>query len=103
MKKIIRDSRIIRKSKKHKLVRSTATVKETRVVLFGSASDPEVKASLEKIAATGRGTELAPRPSFDTGLGMCGNHLCSCKTICKKEYTPGAFPGDTGAMMGMCY
>lgn len=95
------------RSRKLTIKKSGAAVNESRVVLFGASTDPEVKASIEKIEATGRKTELQPRPGFDTGLGMCGKHLCGCKTVCKNEYSqeviPGAFPGDQGAMTGMGY
>lgn len=95
-----------RRAKKLAIKRSTTAVRESRVVLFGSATDPEVQASMSKISATGRSTELAPRPNFDTGLGHCGKHLCSCKEVCKIQFaqqTNVAFPGDVGATMGMCY
>ncbi|HMG90748.1 MAG TPA: hypothetical protein VK589_11835 [Chryseolinea sp.] len=72
--------------------------KQTRVQLFGSKTDPEVKASIEKIKRTGRKVELTPAPSHDTNLGMCGKKLCHCKHVCAMAY-----PGDTGASMGMSY
>lgn len=58
---------------------------QTTVVLFGSAADPEVRHSINKVAITGRKVQLAQRPSFDTGLGQCGKHLCSCKTGCEQK------------------
>jgi hypothetical protein len=56
--------------------------KESHVVLFGSPNDPEVQASINKIAITKRKVEVVARPSFDTGLGSCGKHICSCKNAC---------------------
>jgi hypothetical protein len=67
----------------NKLIRRTPP-KESVVVLFGTAQDPEVKASINKIAIVKRRTELVVRPSFETGLGRCGKHLCSCKHTCMK-------------------
>lgn len=61
-------------------------MKKSTVILFGSKADPEVQRSINRIAITGRKVELAPRPSYDTGLGLCGNHLCHCKTVCCKQY-----------------
>jgi hypothetical protein len=103
-KTIKRDSRTVRRanSKLKAIKRSATTTKETSVILYGSVSDPEVQLSLQKISKT-RSAEVQPRPSFDTGLGQCGKHLCNCKTICKKELAPVAFQGDTGASMGMSY
>lgn len=90
------------------LKKSKAAVKESRVVLYGATTDPEVQASIAKISRTGRATEVEPRPNFETGLGMCGKHLCGCKTICKAQYgqqvvLTGAYPGDQGATMGGCF
>lgn len=84
------------------LKRRTTLPKESVVVLYGNPKDPEVKASINKVAITKRSTEVVARPSFDTGLGKCGHHLCSCKTACKKMYSP-AFEGDQGATMGHSY
>jgi hypothetical protein len=84
-----------------KLIRRNAPAEST-VVLFGNAKNPELKSSINKVAITGRKTELETRPSFDTGLGKCGDHLCSCKTACKKMYSP-AFEGDQGSSLGMAY
>lgn len=92
--------------RKIKITRKVASVRESRLVLFGGSADPEVKESIRKAEISGRKTELAPRPSFDTGLGLCGKHICSCKDICKKEYgmqVKGAYPGDQGPTMGMSY
>ncbi len=72
--------------------------KQTIVQLFGSKNDPEVKASINKIAITGRKVELTPAPGHDTNLGMCGKKLCHCKHVCAMAY-----PGDEGASMGMSY
>jgi hypothetical protein len=60
--------------------------KASRVVLFGNAKDPQLKDSIKKIAVSGRAVSTEPRASFDTGIGMCGNHLCSCKHTCAKDY-----------------
>lgn len=60
------------------------------VVLFGEKTDPEVQASINRIAIGGRKVELTTRPGFDTGLGMCGKHLCSCKHVCAKQYSHAA-------------
>jgi hypothetical protein len=59
-------------------------ITQSRVELFGSTSDPEVKESLRLIKKTGREVSIA-RPSFDTGMGPCGRHLCSCKHVCAKN------------------
>lgn len=75
---------------------------ESSVVLFGNATDPDLKTSINKVAITGRKTVITARPSFDTGLGKCGNHLCSCRTGCK-NFNRAAFEGDQGATMGMSY
>lgn len=94
------------KSRKLILKKSEAAVKESRVVLYGATTDPEVQASMARLHATGRQTTLEPRASYDTGMGKCGKHLCNCKTVCKKEYeqqTTGAYPGDQGATMGGCF
>lgn len=63
-----------------------AAVRKSTVVLFGSKSDPEMKESIRRAEISGRGTEMMPRPNFDTGIGMCGKHLCNCKSVCKKEF-----------------
>lgn len=77
--------------------------RESRVVLFGSPNDSDVKESIRKAEIAGRQTEVMARPNFDTGLGPCGKHVCSCKEVCKADYLKGAYPGDQGATMGMCY
>ncbi|HEY8933812.1 MAG TPA: hypothetical protein VIM65_01270 [Cyclobacteriaceae bacterium] len=56
--------------------------KETRVVIFGTDTDHDVQRSIEKVRKTGREVHSLLRPSFDTGLGICGRHICSCKTEC---------------------
>lgn len=63
-----------------------AAVRESRVVLFGSRTDTDVQESIRKAEIAGRKTELITRPSFDTGLGPCGRHVCSCKEVCKADY-----------------
>ncbi len=84
-----------------KLKRRSTPPKESVVILFGNPKDPEVKSSINKVAIAKRKTEIVARPTFDTGLGKCGKHLCSCKTVCSKQY--GAFEGDQGAMMGISF
>lgn len=54
------------------------------VILFGNPRDPELANSINRIAIAGRKVELQQRPSWDTGLGKCGNHLCHCKTDCQQ-------------------
>src|SRR5687767_13092519 len=63
-----------------------AAVRESRVVLFGSRNDIDVKESIRKAEISGRKAELVARPSFDTGFGPCGKHVCSCKEVCKLNY-----------------
>jgi hypothetical protein len=93
MSKVIkRDSRTVRKANTQ--LKRTTPVKETSVILYGNASDPEVQSSVQKVSKT-RSAEVQPRPSFDTGLGNCGKHLCNCKTHCMREYNPQAFDGAT--------
>src|SRR5690349_22109946 len=87
-------------------VHRAASVRETTVLLFGNISDPEVRESKRKAEISGRATELIARPSFDTGIGPCGKHVCSCKEVCKAEYAKGcagAYPGDQGPTMGMSF
>jgi hypothetical protein len=55
------------------------------VVLFGNPKDPEMQRSINRITVMGRKVEVTPRPAFDTGLGKCGKHLCSCKVHCKEK------------------
>jgi hypothetical protein len=69
--------------------------KQTRVEIFGSKSDPEVKESVRKIRKTGRSVKIIARPDEPTGLGPCGKHYCQCSTPCN-----GAYKGDEGATMG---
>jgi len=77
-------------------------IQQSRVELFGSTTDPDVKESIRKVKLTGREVSTKARPSFDTGVGQCGKHLCSCKTVCARQIA-GAFPGDQGAMTGSAY
>lgn len=72
--------------------------KQTTVELFGSKNDPEVQASINRVAITGRKVALKPAPSHDTNLGMCGKKLCHCKHVCAMAY-----PGDHGATMGASF
>lgn len=55
------------------------------VILFGNPKDPELTESINRIAIAGRKVEMQSRPHFDTGLGLCGKHLCSCQGNCKKK------------------
>lgn len=96
----------IRSGRSRKITTSTkvAAVRESRVVLFGSRTDADVQESIRKAEIAGRQTELIARPSFDTGLGPCGKHVCSCKEVCKEQYAKTlAFKGDQGATMGVCF
>lgn len=96
----------IRTGRSRKVTTSTkvAAVRESRVVLFGSSSDPDTRESIRKAEIAGRKTEVIARPSFDTGLGPCGKHVCSCKDVCKEDYAKSiAYPGDKGPTMGVCY
>lgn len=56
------------------------------LILFGNPKDPEVATRINKAYITGRKVEVQLRPSFDTGLGQCGKHLCHCKGICLNDY-----------------
>lgn len=62
-------------------------VKKSRLVLFGNAHDPDLQDSINRAGITGRKVEVTPRPSFDTGLGKCGKHLCNCKHVCVNSYS----------------
>lgn len=78
-------------SKTNSAIKSTRTLheqlKESRVVLFGSPSDPEVAESIRRMKQLGREVTTRLRPSFDTGTGRCGKHLCHCTTHCMQEYS----------------
>lgn len=88
-----------KRTRKHShAARKVAAVLESRVVLFGQKSDIEVQESIRRAAIAGRQVDVVARPGFDSGIGPCGKHVCSCKGICKAEY--GAYQGDGGAMMG---
>jgi hypothetical protein len=58
---------------------------ETTLILFGSAKDPEVQASINRAAITGRKVELKPTPPFDTNQGKCGK-LCHCQYACATQH-----------------
>jgi hypothetical protein len=60
--------------------------KESRVVLTGNISDPEVKERARKLKASGRKVETISREDHDTGVGPCGKHYCSCQAVCKDHY-----------------
>jgi hypothetical protein len=68
-----------------KLTRTLQEQAESRVILFGNPSDPEVAASMRKLKNVGREVHTRPRANFDTGLGQCG-HLCHCKGPCLDQY-----------------
>lgn len=74
------------RSRKKTSATKVAAVRESRVVLFGSRTDVETQESIRKAEISGRKTELVARPSFDTGFGPCGKHVCSCKEVCKLSY-----------------
>jgi len=61
-------------------------VRNETLILFGNPKDPEVATRINKAYLQGRKVELQARPSFDTGLGRCGKHLCHCKEICLEKY-----------------
>ncbi len=73
---------------------------ESHVVLFGRESDPSVEESKRRLERAGRQVVAVGRPQFDTGLGMCGKHLCHCKVHCGLKFEPEfdgkAFAGDLG-------
>jgi hypothetical protein len=76
-------------------------VKKSRVLLFGSSADPEIKKRTTKIKKAGRKVEQSKNfTSHPDGTGPCGL-LCSCKEECKNK--SGAFEGDQGPSMGMSY
>ena len=72
---------------------------QSRVEIFGSKTDKEVQASIEKVKLTGRKVTVKSAPSHDTGQGNCGK-LCHCP---KGHCASGAYKGDEGAMMGTAY
>lgn len=53
------------------------------VLLYGDETDPAIIASKKRIEALGRKVEVTLRPQHDTGVGICGQHLCSCTEPCK--------------------
>lgn len=60
-----------------------------KVVLFGNEQDPAIQATKKRIENTGRKVEIELRPAHDTGLGICGEHMCSCTEPCKSlHYQP---------------
>lgn len=69
-----------------KLTRPLHAYAESRVILFGNPSDPEIAESIRKLKRVGREVHTRPRANFDTGLGLCGKHLCHCKGVCQQEY-----------------
>jgi len=76
-----------------KLVRRENPPVESKLVLFGNAQDPELQETINRAGLTKRKIEMVTRPSFDTGLGRCGRHLCSCKTHCMASYNGKAYEG----------
>jgi len=81
MNKVIPNGRTTRSHKSR-----YTKIKETRIVFFGSESDPAIQESRRRAEISGRATEVVARPPFDTGIGPCGKHVCSCKGICKNDY-----------------
>ncbi len=63
-------------------VSKAITSKET-VILFGDETDPAIIAAKKRIEYLGRKVEVTLRPAHDTGVGICGQHLCSCTEPCK--------------------
>jgi len=59
--------------------------KESTLILYGSAKDPEVQASINRAAITGRKVQVKPTPPFDTNQGKCGK-LCHCQHVCAIHY-----------------
>jgi hypothetical protein len=78
-------------------------IRESTILFFGTKADPEVKESIRKAKMTGRKTDVQPRPSYDTGTGQCGKHLCHCKTVCMKQFDGKAFEADQAPTIGMSY
>lgn len=56
--------------------------KET-VILFGDSNDPLLQQARQRIEALGRPVQIQPRPDHDTGLGICGKHMCTCTEPCQ--------------------
>lgn len=94
-KTIIRDSRTVQRARTKSNVQKIAAVRETKVLLFGSAKDPDIQESMRKAQLT-REVEIQLRPSYDTGAGQCGKHLCHCKGNCMIDYVKGT-PLETAA------
>lgn len=55
----------------------------TKPELFGDEQDPAIQETKRRIELTGRPVVILPRPTHDTGLGICGLHICNCKEPCK--------------------
>jgi len=74
--------------KDHQIEKSGSLISEQRetLIIYGNPKDPEVAKRINKAFIQGRKIEVQARPSFDTGLGKCGNHLCHCKTHCMEKY-----------------
>lgn len=102
-KTITRAANAKRARKMKRAAVKAAAVRESRVILFGQKSDIEVQESMRRAAIAGRQVEVVARPGFDSGIGPCGKHVCSCKDICKAEYERGAYQGDQGATMGFSF
>lgn len=75
--------------KDHRIEKNESLLLETKretLILFGNPKDPEIAQRINKAYLQGYKVEMQARPSFDTGLGPCGKHLCQCKTVCLAEY-----------------
>lgn len=53
------------------------------VELFGNENDPAIQATRRRIEALGRKVIVTLRAPHDTGVGICGEHICSCTEPCK--------------------
>lgn len=74
----------------HPHTKADVLSKET-VVLQGNEQDPEVQQTKKRIEEAGRKVEVEQRPTQDSGLGICGQHMCHCTEPCKSfHYNPKA-------------
>jgi hypothetical protein len=58
---------------------------KTVLELFGSPDDPEVRERITRLKRTGHTIITTPRPDYDSGVGLCGKHLCGCQENCEQE------------------
>jgi hypothetical protein len=87
--KTIKRSSLTPRKRSPQTATKVAIVRESRVILYGRASDAELRASQKKIEVSGRKTEIQARPGYDTGAGQCGKHLCHCNGHCQLDYIKG--------------